>query len=106
MPCLLCRPWQPAPAQGRPSSIHRCDGTLVGLASANADRPLQRQHEDLPVAALACASALAQGIDRRLYEWIRDGDLEADLVRKTDLPRRAPVCLDSVELPAVALDPA
>src|SRR4051794_12900559 len=104
MPCLRCRFWPPVPGPGHPSDTYRGDGAFVGLASADADCPLEGHHEDLSVADLSCASALAQGIDRLLNEWISDGDLEADLVRKADLHRRSAVCLNPVKLTAVALD--
>ena len=79
---------------------------VVGLAGADADRPLQRHDEDLAVADLAGAPALAERVDRRLDERIGDGDLEADLVGEPDLHGRAAVGLDPVELTSVALDPA
>src|SRR6476659_4636809 len=102
MPCRRCR--SPARPGRRRSCAHRRHGAVIGLARAYAHGALERDDEDLAVAHFAGARALAEGLDRRLDEVIRDGDLEAHLVREPHLDGGAPVRLDAVELPAVALD--
>ncbi len=79
---------------------------VVGLAGADADDPLQRHHEDLAVADLVGARPVAERVDRRLDELVRDGDLEADLLGESHLHGRPAVGLDPVELAAVPLDAA
>ena len=76
------------------------------VAGADPHRPLERHDEDLAVADLAGAGALAERLDRGLDEVVGDGDLEADLLREPHLHGGAAVGLDPVELAAVALHAA
>src|SRR5688572_30021555 len=76
---------------------------MVGLAGADADRPLQRQYEDLAVADLSGPAPLAERGDRRLDEVVRDRDLEPGLVGQPHLHGGAAVRLDPFELPTMAL---
>ena len=85
---------------------HRRHGEVVGLAGADAHDALERDDEDLAVADLVGAPAVAERVDRRLDERVGDGDLEAHLVGEADLHGRAAVGLDAVELAAVALHAA
>src|SRR3954469_526048 len=88
------------------SGTHRRHGAVVDLAGADPDRAHERDDEDLAVANLAGAPALADRMDGRLHEVLRHGDLDADLVREAHLHGRAAIGLDALELAAVALDPA
>ena len=83
--------------------VHRGDRAHVGVAGADADRVLQRQDEDLAVADLAGAGALAKGVDGRLDELVGDGDLQPDLVGEPHLDGRAAVGLDPLELTPMSL---
>ena len=61
----------PGDRGGQPASrslVHRRHGAVVGVAGADAHRPLQRQDEDLAVADLAGAGALAERVDGGLDE--------------------------------------
>ena len=55
---------------------------VVGLAGADPHHALERDDEDLAVADLAGARALAERVDRRLHERVGDRDLEAHLLRR------------------------
>src|SRR3954449_11373929 len=88
------------------SRAHRGHGAVVDLARAYAHRAHERHHEDLAVARLAGAAALADRVDGRLHEVLRHGDLDADLVRKPHLHGGAAVGLDALELAAVTLHAA
>src|SRR3954469_4925272 len=88
------------------SGTHRRHGAVVDLAGADPDRAHERDDEDLAVANLAGADALADRLDGRLHEVLRHGDLDADLVRKAHLHGRAAVGLDALELATVALHAA
>src|SRR3954452_21452534 len=88
------------------SCHHRRDSALVGLAGADPYGALQRDDEDLPVADLPGAAALAERLDRRVDEVVGDGDLKAHLLRQGHLHGRAAVRLDALELAAVPLHPA
>ena len=87
-------------------AAHRRDGAVVALAGADPDRAFEIDDEDLAVADLAGLGALAERLERRLDELVRDGDLEADLLGETHLHARAAIRLDAIELAAVALDAA
>src|SRR4051812_42252227 len=63
---------------------------------------LERDHEDLAVADVAGAGRFADGAEGALHELVRDGDLEADLVRQPHLHGRPAVGLDPLELSPVA----
>src|SRR3954468_15447069 len=82
------------------------DCAVVDLAGAYAHRPHERHDEDLAVADLAGAAALADRVDGRLHEVLAHGDLHPDLVGEPHLHGRAAVGLDALELPAVALNAA
>ena len=77
---------------------------VVGLAGADAHRALEVDHEDLAVAHLAGAAAVAERVDRRLDEGVGDRDLEANLLGEAHLHGGAAVGLDPLELTAVPLD--
>src|SRR3954452_13987359 len=85
---------------------HGCHGAVVDLAGAYSNGPHERHHEDLAVAHLARATALADRVDGRLHEVLRHGDLDTNLVREAHLHGRAAVGLDALELAAVALHAA
>jgi hypothetical protein len=74
---------------------------VVDLAGADPYRLVERDNEDLPVADLAGATALAERLDRRLDEVIGDRDLEANLLRERHLDCRPAIGLDALELTAV-----
>src|SRR3954468_5687941 len=88
------------------SGTHRRHGAVVDLAGADPDCAHERDDEDLAVADLAGAAALADRVDGRLHEVLRHGDLDPDLVRQAHLHGRAAVGLDALELAAVALHAA
>src|SRR4051812_12076267 len=88
------------------SRPHRRDGAMIDLARADPDGSHQRNDEDLAVADLARAGALAERLDGGLDEVLAHGDLAADLVGEPHLHGRATVGLDALELAAVALDAA
>src|SRR4051812_2965886 len=106
MRCHRCRSGWLGRSAARPSGTHRGHGGLIGLACTYPHRPLDRDDEDLPVADLAGAGAVADRLNRRLHEVVRDADLEADLVGHLDLDGAATVGLDAVELTTVALNSA
>src|SRR5207244_911712 len=102
-----CRNWTPwnvsLPANGRrelagnkaPASLlspagsrqpfatfSRSDGLTAAFAGTDADTVFERQHEDLAVADLPGvrrARGMDDGLDRRLYEHVVDGDLQLQL---------------------------
>src|SRR5687767_12741689 len=87
-----------------PSVAHRRNGVDIGLAGTNPHRLFKRYDEDLPVTDLAGLSPRPDRRDRRLDERVGHRNLEANLLRQPHLYRRSAVCLDAVELAAVALD--
>src|SRR3954470_12256907 len=85
---------------------HGCHGAVVDLAGAYSNSPHEWHDEDLAVADLAGAAALAYRVDGRLHEVLGHGDLDTDLVREAHLHGGAAVGLDTLELAAVALHAA
>src|SRR3954453_19357284 len=85
---------------------HGCHGAVVDLAGGYSNGPHERYDEDLAVADLAGAAALADRVDGRLHDVLGHGDLDSDLVREAHLHGRAGVGLDALELAAVALHAA
>src|SRR4051794_10626435 len=85
------------------SRAHRCHGAVVDLAGAYPHCAHERDHEDLAVAHLAGAGALAERVDGGFDEVLRDRDLDAHLVGEPHLHGRAAVGLDALELAPVAL---
>src|SRR5579875_3385531 len=79
------------------SALHRGHGAVVGLARADANGLLESDDEDFAVAHLTRPRPVTDGLDGRLDEGVRHGDLEADLLRELHLDRRAPVGLDPIE---------
>src|SRR5687768_8263958 len=77
---------------------------MVGFTRADANGTLEREDEDLAVADLAGAAALAERLERRIDEVVGHRDLEPDLVGESHLHGGAAVGLDPVELTAVTLD--
>src|SRR5262249_6218733 len=84
----------------------RRHGAGVDVAGADPDRLLEVEDEDLAVADLAGAAALAERRDGRLDELVGDRDLEPDLVREPHLDGGTAVGLDPLALTAVTLHPA
>src|SRR4051812_32896323 len=80
------------------SCAHRGHGAVIDLACAYPDGAHEWHHEDLAVAHLSRAAALADRVDGRLHEVLRHGDLHAHLVGKAHLHGRAAVGLDPLEL--------
>jgi len=67
---------RPRPGSACSSLVNRGDGAHVGIAGADANRLLERHDEDLAVADLAGAGALAERADGRIDELVGDGDLQ------------------------------
>src|SRR6056297_1012712 len=76
----------------------------VLFAGPDANHPLERLDEDLPVADVARPGRLDQGVDGGVDERIRDGDLNLHLLVELDDVRAASVGLDDAALAAVAAD--
>src|SRR5512145_2377004 len=74
------------------------------FAGADADRLLERKHEDLAVADLAGVGRFLDRLDHLLQQVVLDRHLDLDLGQEVDDVLRAPVQLGVAFLPAEALD--
>lgn len=78
------------------------DCLVAAFARADADAFVHGEHEDLAVADVACARALADAFDGGLDELVVDRDREADLLQQVDFLKRAAPHVDVSALLAAA----
>lgn len=74
----------------------------AAFARADADALVHGEHEDLAVADVPGARALADAFDGRLDKFVVDRDREADLLQQVDFLKRAAPHVDVSALLAAA----
>src|SRR6266513_573353 len=96
-------------ADGRALNFVRVDGGqggVVRLARADADHPLDRLYEDLPVAHLARAGRRENGLHARLDVRLGTHHFDLDLLVELHDERRTAILLEPLVLAAVSADAA
>ena len=80
------------------------EGVVITFARSDAQRMIDRHHEDLAVADFARPRGFRDGLDGLVRDFVRDGHLNSNLGHGMNLIFGAPVDLGVALLAAIAYD--